>query len=60
MAEADTNVSAASGVAVTLDGRFDIFPSSPLPQYDSPSAKAYLAQSKRDADDQLVAMLLDW
>ena len=60
MAEADTNVSAASGAAVTLDGRFDIFPSSPLPQYDSPSAKAYLAQSKRDADDQLVAMLLDW
>jgi eukaryotic-like serine/threonine-protein kinase len=60
MADAGTNVNAASGAAVTLDGRFDIFPSSPLPQYDSPSAKAYLAQSKRDPDEQLVAMILDW
>ncbi len=60
MSDAGVNVSAASGSAVTLDGRFDVFPTSPLPQYDAPAAKAFLAQSKRDADDQLVAMILDW
>lgn len=51
---------ASSGGSVVLDGRFDIFPSSPLPQYDSPAAKGYLAQSKRDPDDRLLAMILDW
>ena len=60
MADAETNVNAGTGAPATLDGRFDIFPSSPLPQFDSPAAKAYLAQSKRDADDHLVGMLLDW
>lgn len=58
MSDAATTVN--SGGAVTLDGRFDIFPSSPLPQYDAPTAKAYLAQSKREADDRMVAMVLDW
>lgn len=58
MADAGNNPNV--GGAVTLDGRFDIFPSSPLPQYDSPAAKAYLAQSKRDSDDSLMAMILDW
>jgi hypothetical protein len=59
---ADTAAAAAGNVAgaVTVDGRFDIFPASPLPQYDSPSAKAYMAQSKRDPDDRLLAMILDW
>ncbi|MBM3548495.1 MAG: hypothetical protein FJX54_16225 [Alphaproteobacteria bacterium] len=58
MADAGSNVNV--GGAVTLDGRFDIFPSSPLPQYDSPAAKAFMAQSKRDPDDSLLAMILDW
>ena len=59
MSDAPTNTSTPGG-AVTIDGRFDIFPTSPMPQYDAPSAKAFLAQSKRDPDDQLVAMILDW
>ena len=59
MSDAPTNTSTPGG-AVTIDGRFDIFPTSPTPQYDAPSAKAFLAQSKRDPDDQLVAMILDW
>ena len=59
MSDAPTNVSTPGG-AVTIDGRFDVFPTSPLPQYDAPSAKAYLAQSKRDPDDQLIAMVPDW
>src|SRR5687768_1054639 len=60
---ADTAAAAAAGNvagAVTVDGRFDIFPASALPQYDSPTAKAYMAQSKRDPDDRLIAMMLDW
>lgn len=59
MSDAPTNTSTPGG-AVTIDGRFDVFPTSPMPQYDAPSAKAFLAQSKRDPDDQLVAMILDW
>ncbi|MBI1778811.1 MAG: serine/threonine protein kinase [Proteobacteria bacterium] len=45
--------------AVVLDDRFDIFPAAALPQYDSPSAKAFVAMARREEGQELMALMLE-
>ncbi len=45
------------GSTLTLERRVDIYPDSPLPEYDSPTGKAYAARMKGDSSSDLVAIL---
>ena len=46
----------ASG-PVLLNDRYHIDPQRPLPDYDSPSAKSYAVEDRRDAERQLFALV---
>lgn len=54
--ELDFDAGAASG-PVTLVDRFIIDPATPSPDFDSPSARAYAAQDRRDPGRQLFALV---
>lgn len=47
------------GNVLSMKGRYDIYPSQPLPGYDSPPAKAFYVKHKRDQTRKLLAYLCD-
>lgn len=47
-----------SGTPVPLRERYQIFPGSPLPDLNSPSAQAFLAEDKRDPNRQVFALIV--
>lgn len=48
---------AVTGAAVPLGTRAEIYPSSPLPEFNSPGAPAFAARIKGDASSELVAFV---
>lgn len=47
------------GGVISLKGRYDIYTSQPLPDYDSSPAKAFHVRHKRDSTRKLMAYLCD-
>jgi hypothetical protein len=47
------------GKAISLDGRFEIHADAPLPQFDSPAAKAYSASEGRNQAMRMLALVCD-
>lgn len=47
----------AQGGAILLKDRFSVDASKPLPDLDSPSAKAYMAEDRRDIDRPVFALI---
>ncbi len=45
------------GNALTLEGRVDVYPDSPLPEYNSPGGPAYAARLKGDVRADLIAIV---
>ena len=48
----------ASGALVMLRDRYLIFPGSPLPELSTPSAKAFVAEDKRERDKEVFALIV--
>ena len=44
---------------IPLKDKFDIQASSPIPEYDSPTAKAFSCTAREDEYDGLMALLCD-
>lgn len=52
------DASGGSAVAV-LNGRFELLPDQPLPDLDAPTAQAIAAHDRRNADDDVFALIPD-
>jgi len=47
-----------SGAVVTLRDRYLIFPNSPLPQFSTASAQAFIAEDRRERDKEVFALIV--
>jgi len=54
---ATTDPAPVVSAPVLLNDRYQIDPQRPLPDYDSPSAKSYAVEDRRDAERQLFALV---
>ena len=59
MAAAAAAPAAGMGSALIFKVRYQIFPEQPLPQYDSPTATAFLASLRNDPSRAIMALICD-
>ena len=58
MKESDSTIEAGAG-AVGLNGKFEILPDQPLPEFDSPPVSAYAARPVGGSSDRLFGLICD-